>query len=69
MVISPPTNHMFNFQLVTVLQITAKRMDQELLLPVCNGLRVVIASYLSHSVETLRPHTIIVAQLVLYYYN
>ncbi len=60
MVISPPTNHVFNLQPETVLQITAKLMDQELLLPVCNGLRAVIASYLSHSVETLCPHSIIV---------
>lgn len=69
MVISPPTKHMFNFQPVTFLQITAKLMDQELLLRVFNGLRVVIASYLSQSVETLYPHTIILAQLVFYYYS
>lgn len=60
---------MFNFQPVTDLQITAKLMDQELLLPVCNGLRVVIASYLSHTVETLYPYIITVAQLAFYYYN
>lgn len=60
---------MFNFQPMTVLQITAKLMDQELLLPVCNGPGVIIASYLSHTLETFYSYTIIVAQLAFYYCN
>jgi len=34
---------------MTVLQITANLMDHELLLPVWNGLRIIIASCLSHT--------------------